>query len=272
VAPGECAACGHGDLVDVFRVTASRTTTTKAGVSHTWHDPACPACGSKFRQLLLGARNATLGAVTIEQTWASPFNDDKKLIAFSDSVQDAAHRAGFFTARTYLNTVRTGLAQVIDQIATPQCSWNTFLDKSANLWHEKDSPLAMPVERFVSEFIGPNMMWQRDWAVSMQAHDHLPKDSHSAGAGQEASALAGLCRIHLPQSAWTQSGRDWQGHAGAPPGRYRAGSRCAVTRSAGILWHSPCRPADRRAVAVGLCLPLATAWRGGHAGVDGLCA
>jgi DEAD/DEAH box helicase domain-containing protein len=176
--PGECAACGHGDLVDVFRVTASRTTTTKAGVSHSWHDPACPACGSKFRQLLLGARNATLGAVTIEQTWASPFNDDKKLIAFSDSVQDAAHRAGFFTARTYLNTVRTGLAQVIDQIATPQCSWNTFLDKSASLWHEKDSPLAMPVERFVSEFIGPNMMWQRDWAVSMQAHDHLPKDSH----------------------------------------------------------------------------------------------
>ncbi|HRL78486.1 MAG TPA: DEAD/DEAH box helicase [Candidatus Accumulibacter phosphatis] len=176
--PGECAACGHGDLVDVFRVTASRTTTTKAGVSHTWHDPACPACGSKFRQLLLGARNATLGAVTIEQTWASPFNDDKKLIAFSDSVQDAAHRAGFFTARTYLNTVRTGLAQVIDQIATPQCSWNTFLDKSASLWQEKGSPLAMPVERFVSEFIGPNMMWQRDWAVSMQAHDHLPKDSH----------------------------------------------------------------------------------------------
>ena len=70
----------------------------------------------------MGARNATLGAVTIEQTWASPFNDDKKLIAFSDSVQDAAHRAGFFTARTYLNTVRTGLAQVIDQVATPQCS------------------------------------------------------------------------------------------------------------------------------------------------------
>ncbi|HCZ16975.1 MAG TPA: hypothetical protein DHV85_20880 [Candidatus Accumulibacter sp.] len=175
---GECAACGHGDLVDVFRVTASRTATTKAGISHTWHDPVCPACGSKFRQLLLGARNATLGAVTIEQTWASPFNDDKKLIAFSDSVQDAAHRAGFFTARTYLNTVRTGLARVIDQLATPQCSWNTFLEKSASLWHEKDSPLKMPVERFVSEFIGPNMMWQRDWAVSMQAHDHLPKDSH----------------------------------------------------------------------------------------------
>lgn len=175
--PGDCAACGHDDLLDVFRVTATRTTTTAAGVAHTWHDPTCPACGSKFRQLLLGARNTTLGAVTIEQSWASPFNDDKKLIAFSDSVQDAAHRAGFFTARTYLNTVRTGLAQVIDQVATPQCAWTTFLEQSAQLWLTTDSPLAMPVERFVSEFIGPNMMWQRDWAHSLQELDSLPKDS-----------------------------------------------------------------------------------------------
>lgn len=175
--PGDCAACGDSDLVDIFRVTATRTTTTAAGVAHAWHDPTCPACGSKFRQLLMGARNTTLGAVTIEQSWASPFNDDKKLIAFSDSVQDAAHRAGFFTARTYLNTVRTGLAQVIDQVTTPQCSWNTFLDKAVALWMTEGSPLAMPVERFVSEFIGPNMMWQRDWAHALQEQNGLPKDS-----------------------------------------------------------------------------------------------
>ena len=176
--PGECTSCGHGDLVDVFRVTATRNTTTKAGVANTWHDPTCPACGSKFRQILLGARNTTLGAVTIEQCWASPFNDDKKLIAFSDSVQDAAHRSGFFTARTYLNTVRTGLSQVIDQLATPQCSWNTFLEQSAQLWLTAGSPLAMPVERFVSEFIGPDMMWQRDWATSLQELGTLPGGSH----------------------------------------------------------------------------------------------
>ena len=175
--PGDCAACGHSDLVDVFRVTATRTTTTAVGVTHAWHDPTCPACGSKFRQLLLGARNATLGAVTIEQSWASPFNDDKKLIAFSDSVQDAAHRAGFFTARTYLNTVRTGLAQVIDQVATPQCAWNTFLTQSTQLWLTEGSPLAISTERFVSEFIGPDMMWQRDWVHSLQELDRLPSGS-----------------------------------------------------------------------------------------------
>lgn len=174
---GVCSACGHGELVEVFRVTATRTTTTKSGVSYAWHDATCPACGSKNRQLLLGARNTTLGSVAIEQSWASKFNDDKKLVAFSDSVQDAAHRSGFFSSRTYLNTVRTGLAQVIDIVATPQCSWNNFLDASSSLWQSNGSPLEMPVQRFVSEFIGPNMTWQKDWAESLQKHDSLPKNS-----------------------------------------------------------------------------------------------
>jgi DEAD/DEAH box helicase domain-containing protein len=179
--PGHCAECRHQEMVDVFRVSASRTSTNANGIAHVWHDKTCPACGSKSRQLLLGARSTTLGSITIEQTWASPFNDDKKLIAFSDSVQDAAHRSGFFTARTYLNTVRTGLAQVIDQVATPRCAWNNFLESCEQLWSTEGSPLAMPVERFVSEFIGPNMMWQRDWAHDLQELGTLSKLSRLPG-------------------------------------------------------------------------------------------
>lgn len=174
---GDCISCGLKEWVDVFRITATTTTTTAAGLTYTWHDPTCPACGSRDRQVLLGARNATLGSVAIEHTWASSFNDDKKLIAFSDSVQDAAHRAGFFTARTYANTVRTGLAKVIDLVARPSCAWPDFLNRVANAWLEKGSALQMPVERFVAEFIGPNMTWQRDWAESLQTLDVLPEDS-----------------------------------------------------------------------------------------------
>ncbi len=170
--PGECSDCGHGDLVDVFRVTALRTSTNQAGVTFNWHDSTCPACGSRHRQILLGARNATLGSVAIEQSWASPFNDDKKLVAFSDSVQDAAHRSGFFSARTYLNTVRTALAKVIDAVATPQCPWPRFLESAAGYWRSQ-----MSDEQFVSEFIGTNMMWQRDWAQSLQEQDSLPRAS-----------------------------------------------------------------------------------------------
>ena len=37
------------------------------------------------------------------------FNDDKKTLAFSDNVQDAAHRAGFFNSRTWRFGLRTAI-------------------------------------------------------------------------------------------------------------------------------------------------------------------
>ena len=98
-----------------------------------------------------------MGAVAVEQSWASPYNDDKKLIAFSDSVQDAAHRAGFFSARTYLNTVRIGLTKVIDSFQQDQVAWPEFLDRVTKVWFDPAAGLSMTPERFVSEFIGPNM-------------------------------------------------------------------------------------------------------------------
>jgi DEAD/DEAH box helicase domain-containing protein len=174
VGRAHCSACGHEQMVDVYRTTAVRNSTNPSGVVNTWYDKSCPACGTGRDPMLLGARSATLGAVTIEQTWASPYNDDKKLIAFSDSVQDAAHRAGFFTARTYQNTVRTGLSKVIDEVAKPRCSWPVFLERAAAVWGEEGSPLFMEEERFVAEFIGPNMTWQRDWAESLLKEDRLP--------------------------------------------------------------------------------------------------
>jgi DEAD/DEAH box helicase domain-containing protein len=172
----QCNGCGGEEMIEVFRVTATRSSTRQNGPTSTWHDPTCPACGSRS-SILLGARNTTLGSVVIEQTWSSPYNDDKKLIAFSDAVQDAAHRAGFFTARTYLNTVRTGLAQVIDHVAQPVCSWNEFLTATQELWSQEDSPLLMDAQKFVSEFIGPNMLWQKDWAAHLQMEGALPRNS-----------------------------------------------------------------------------------------------
>jgi DEAD/DEAH box helicase domain-containing protein len=172
-----CSTCGNEESVDVFRVTANNSSKLKDGTVFSKHDPTCPACGSERKLILLGARNTTLGSVVIEQSWSSPFNDDKKLIAFSDSVQDAAHRAGFFTARTYVNTVRVGLCRVIDNLEGDEIPWKSFLKKSADLWLEPESPLEMPIERFVSEFIAPNMMWQRDWAERLQRDGHLPTAS-----------------------------------------------------------------------------------------------
>jgi len=172
----QCQACGHNELVRVFRTTGTRSS-TRGNTAATWHDGTCPACGGRDRQLLLGARNATLGSQVVEHSWASPFNDDKKLIAFSDSVQDAAHRAGFFGARTYSNTVRTALAKAIDHLARPSVSWTDFLAGLERLTTEPGSPLQMTPEELVAEFIGPNMIWQRDWAEELVAKGALPRGS-----------------------------------------------------------------------------------------------
>jgi DEAD/DEAH box helicase domain-containing protein len=173
---GGCQACGHDELVAVFRTTGTRSH-TRDNATFAWHDNTCPACGQRDRQVLLGARNATLGAQVVAESWASPFNDDKKLIAFSDSVQDAAHRAGFFGARTYTNTVRTAMARAIDALTTPSLPWDTFLQQFEQLWRQPGSPLCMDRERFVAEFIAPNMTWQRDWAQELLVHGALPAAS-----------------------------------------------------------------------------------------------
>ena len=169
----KCDACAQTELVAVFRTTGTRTS-TRGNVAFTWHDTTCPTCGGRDRQLLVGARNATLGSQVVEQSWASGFNDDKKLVAFSDSVQDAAHRAGFFGARTYGNTVRTALAKAIDRLATPTIAWSGFLAGLDRLIDEPGSPLHFSPEDLVAEFIGPDMMWQRDWAEELVGKDRLP--------------------------------------------------------------------------------------------------
>ncbi|EAR23019.1 hypothetical protein [Nitrococcus mobilis] len=72
------------------------------------HD--CPECGARDSLAIVGYRAATLTSVMTGRLFATPYNDDFKLIAFSDSVQDAAHRAGFLGANTWRQVVRQAMA------------------------------------------------------------------------------------------------------------------------------------------------------------------
>lgn len=175
-----CLACGHQALMPVFRVTAQQTRVV-GQAQYTHHDQTCPACGERGELQLLGARNATLGSQVVENSWASPFNDDKKLIAFSDSVQDAAHRAGFFGARTYMNNVRTAWAHVMDEVGLKAMPWSAFVEQAHARFNEPGSVLHMEPARLVSEFLGPNMAWQHDWSVELLQKNHLPADSRLPG-------------------------------------------------------------------------------------------
>lgn len=113
----------------------------------------CPFCGSKRGLSLIGLRSATEISTEISQLFASKFNDDKKTLAFSDNVQDAAHRAGFFNARTWRFGFRTAIQRYV-QNGGVDCSLADFTNGFINYWHDE-----MDDETFVSFFIAPNMTW-----------------------------------------------------------------------------------------------------------------
>lgn len=117
----------------------------------------CPFCGSKRGLSIIGLRSATEISASVSQLFSSKFNDDKKTLAFSDNVQDAAHRAGFFNSRTW----RFGLRSAIQRYVATQenmVPFSQFSSKMIEYWHKKISN-----EEFVSYFIAPNMTWMHGY-------------------------------------------------------------------------------------------------------------
>lgn len=80
---------------------------------HSKKSKDCPLCQGQNTLSVVGSQASSLSSVGIAQLFGSPFNADKKLIAFSDSVQDASHRAGFFTARSYTFNLRTAVTRFL---------------------------------------------------------------------------------------------------------------------------------------------------------------
>lgn len=75
----------------------------------------CPSCGQPDAIRFLGSQVASLASVSITQLFGSSLvhSEERKLLAFTDSVQDASHRAAFFAGRTYRFNQRTIMASVV---------------------------------------------------------------------------------------------------------------------------------------------------------------
>ena len=72
----------------------------------------CPACGEHNSVLFVGLAVASLASVSITTMFGSDNvdGDERKLLAFTDSVQDASHRASFFAGRTHRFNARSLMA------------------------------------------------------------------------------------------------------------------------------------------------------------------
>lgn len=158
-----CNMCGSDNIIKLFKVDEIEMKHGYGGRNYRVSKHICPVCGKEETLLLIGARSATLSSTAIAHTWASRFNDDKKMIAFSDSVQDAAHRAGFFGARTYSTNVRIAILQAIIALGG-DISWTELLKNISDFWMNKEkNPKALSKQQFVVEFIGPNITDDSDY-------------------------------------------------------------------------------------------------------------
>ena len=83
----------------------------------------CPECNTENTLGIIGTRVATLSSIAISQVLASDLDPrpekERKILAFTNSVQDAAHHAGFVEARNYRFTFRSSLQKIINQNEGP---------------------------------------------------------------------------------------------------------------------------------------------------------
>ena len=78
-------------------------------------EQVCPSCGETDSIRYIGSRVATLLSVGLSNLFGMPQleQEEKKTLVFADSVQDAAHRAGFVQARARAFGIRALMRSVV---------------------------------------------------------------------------------------------------------------------------------------------------------------
>jgi DEAD/DEAH box helicase domain-containing protein len=167
-----CQNCGSEDLLWVHVPDNNKVEKNKhTGESNNKSHNDCPFCQSRGSLLIVGARSTSLSSVMVGQLSASPFNKDKQLIAFSDAVQDTAHRAGYIGARTRSFGFRVAVKRVIDQSPEP-VSLTQLIDRFNQFWLAELGDAA-----FIGTFLPTDMEWLRDFSA-LKKDGHLPVGSN----------------------------------------------------------------------------------------------
>lgn len=182
---GACAGCGAGPEAALRVRLGESTYRDREGKTHGHH--GCSSCGGHNSLTIVGSRAASLTSVALSQLFASRFNDDKKLLAFSDSVQDASHRAGFFGARTYAFNFRTAVQKVVASLGGP-VPFAELPRRVVDYWKPK-----LGEGDFVATFLPPDMEWLRDW-------EELRKD----GKVPEGADLVALVERRIAWEVWSE--------------------------------------------------------------------
>lgn len=170
--PEECGKCGalKEQMVSVWAPDLTKRIKKRDGTEKVIVPHHCPSCESQNALTLLGSRAASLTSVAIAQLFASPYNDDKKLLTFSDNVQDASHRAAFFGARTYVFNLRGAIQKTLLALDGP-IPLEELTAKFCEHWRAQ-----LGDAEFVATFLPPDMGGIDDYEV-LRKKGKLPAGS-----------------------------------------------------------------------------------------------
>lgn len=170
MASKDCAHCGSGQLL-LADVAANQERGRRNGASYVKSTNHCPFCEGERTLTIVGSQAASLASVAVGQLFGSHYNSDKKLIAFSDSVQDAAHRTGFFEARTWRFNLRPAMAQVIHaQGADSERLTLASLPAAFSARWQK----ARGTREYVKTFLPPVLSWMQDYTRLLEDETAKP--------------------------------------------------------------------------------------------------
>ena len=150
--PAHCHACGGRSLYKVWRSQPKWSTAGSGRQSQ--KSARCAYCGSGTGTGIFGVSATSIASTLVSLLFASKANGDPKLLAFGDSVQDVAHRAGFIEARSYRTLLRQTIAHWLSS-QTDRASYEHF---HANLAADALQQYASPSE-FAGAITHVDLLW-----------------------------------------------------------------------------------------------------------------
>lgn len=135
----------------------------------------CPACGERDSIRFLGSAVATLLSVSLSTLFGDQnlSDNEKKSLVFTDSVQDAAHRAGFVESRSHVLTLRNVIAEAIGDFSTLGA-----VAGQVNSQAGEDSAKryrALPPEFSTDRFADVRAWWQQPQRTNRKAVEKVTK-------------------------------------------------------------------------------------------------
>ncbi|MCY4161322.1 MAG: DEAD/DEAH box helicase, partial [Flavobacteriaceae bacterium] len=103
----------------------------------------CPECNSNNTIGVIGGRTSLLHSIAVNQLLSSELDQKnlqkRKILSFTNGVQDAAHIAGYVGARSFRFLYRASIQKVITEIENP-IDLKTFASKFIEHWKQNSDP------------------------------------------------------------------------------------------------------------------------------------